>query len=114
MHGLLVRGGVHFGGVPHPFHVFAAVPFGALATQADDGFALVTDQVVSGDAHRPAQARGLRHDLVGGVNGFGAADFRNRRHLIHRLKQLHAEGDGTQFEHAFELGRQLGKVGRGK
>jgi len=64
--------------------------------QPDDRAALRADEVVHRDPDRPAELPGLGHDLVGRVLGPRAADLRDRRHLFHRLEELHADGNGAQ------------------
>ena len=82
MHRRLMCSGVFERGVPHTLHVLAGAPLVALATKANHRFALVAHQIVRRDADSPAKTRGLRDDLVSGVNRLGPADFRDRRHLF--------------------------------
>ena len=56
--------GVFERGEPHAFHVLAGEPFVVLAAETDHRAALVADEIVRGDADRPAEARRLRNDLI--------------------------------------------------
>ena len=84
---------------PDAFHVCTRLPrLGLGVTQSHHRPALRADEIVGGDAHRPAEPRGLADDLVEGVNGLRAADPVDRLHVLAPLEHLHAEGNGAELQ----------------
>jgi hypothetical protein len=92
VHCRLVRTGVLQRLEPDAHHVLAGQPFFVFGSaQANHCTALCADQILGGDADRPAQACGLCHDLVQRVNCLRSANARDRFHLFPTLEKLHAE-----------------------
>ena len=91
--------------VPDPDHVLAGTPFIVFCqAEADDCSALRADEVLAGDADGPAEAGGLRDDLVERVHRFRPADPRDRLHLFTVLEKLHTERYRPQLQQPLEIG----------
>jgi hypothetical protein len=94
--------------VPDADHVLAGVPFLILRkTQPDDGAALRANQILAGDADRPAETSRLCDDLVERVHGVRAADPRDRFHVFAALEKLHTKRDRPQPQQVLEIGCEL-------
>ena len=78
--------------------------------QAHHRAALRADQVVGGDADRPAQPRGLADHLVQRVHVLRAADARDRLHVRAPLEQLHGEDDRAQLQQLLQFADDLGPI----
>jgi hypothetical protein len=88
--------------------VLAGTPFLVFRqAEADDCAALRADEILAGDADRPAEAGGLRDDLIERVHGFRSADPRDRLHLLAVLEELHAKRDSPQLQQALQVGGEL-------
>jgi len=75
---------------------------------AHHGAALRAHQVVGGDAHRPAEPRGLSDHLIQRVYVLRAADAGDRFHVRPLLEELHGEHDRAQLQPLLQLGDGLG------
>jgi hypothetical protein len=84
--------------VPHPHHVLARAPFVVFReTEPDHRPALRANQILARQPDGPAEARGLRDDLIEGVHRFRPADARDPLHFLAALEELHAKRDRPQL-----------------
>ena len=103
VHRMLMRRRICQRRVPYASHRLAGEPVLVAWMQPDDRAALRTDQVLHRDTDGPSEPRGLRDDLVGGVNRLGAANLRDRLHLLDRREHLHADGGGAKPQQRVEV-----------
>src|SRR5207302_5317599 len=101
-----------FARIPHADHVLPRPPRFILGVaEPDDGAALRADEVLGGDADRPAEPRGLADDLVQRMDRLRAADARDRLHLGAALEELHAENVGAKLQYPLQVAGELGPIG---
>jgi hypothetical protein len=65
------------------------------------------DEILARNADGPAQARGLRDDLIERLHRFRPANPRNCLHLVAVLEELHAKRDRPQLQQALQVGGEL-------
>jgi hypothetical protein len=94
--------------VPDPDHVFAGAPFLVFCeAEPDHRPALRPDKILARDADRPAEAGGLRDDLIERMHRFRTANPRDCLHLTAVLEELHAKRDRAQLQQALQVGGEL-------
>ena len=101
---------VFSGAVPDADIIRTLEPFVVLGRETYHGAALRADEIVGGNTHGPAQARGHADDLVGGMDRVRPADLRDRFHLLDAREHLDADDRRLQAEQTDEIGGHAREV----
>jgi hypothetical protein len=73
---------------------------------------LRADEILARNADDPAEAGGLRDDLIERVHGFRPANLRDRLHVVAVFEELHAKRDRPQLQQALQVCAELCPVRR--